>query len=231
MKCRAFTLIELLVVIAVIAILAALLFPVFSKARKRAQQATCVSNLRQLGQATFQYAQDYDDFYPWGGDPSDLNAHPNAWRTWQGGKYWSAVQTLRPLPDVMAAYVKDRSLWKCPSDTGFDLGGSFENIPVDAHPTCFQAFGNSYAYTTTLAMDHQTIGGVRAWGRKPPFTEHGLTDIPLLTDHVGRWHGGPEHSEGRLNMVMVDGHAISVSRAQADALDRILFRIPATATP
>lgn len=229
MKSRAFTLIELLVVIAVIAILAALLFPVFASVRAKARQATCSSNLRQLGQATFIYAQDNDDFYPWGGDPSDLNTNPNAWRTWHHGEYWPAVQTLRPLPEVMSAYVKNDHLWECPSDTGYDKTGSFEDIPLSAHPSAFGAFGMSYAYTTLLALDHQTIGGVRGWSRKPPYSERGPAEVPLLFDQVGRWHGGMEHSQGRMNFVMVDGHAMSVNRDHADELNRIVFTIPTPA--
>ena len=57
---RGFTLIELLVVIAIIAILAAILFPVFAKAREKARQASCSSNLKQIALAALQYATDYD---------------------------------------------------------------------------------------------------------------------------------------------------------------------------
>ena len=53
---RGFTLIELLVVIAIIAILAAILFPVFAKAREKARQSSCCSNLKQLGAAFIMYA-------------------------------------------------------------------------------------------------------------------------------------------------------------------------------
>lgn len=61
MRRTAFTLIELLVVIAIIAILAAILFPVFAQAREKARQATCQSNLRQIGMALSMYRQDMDE--------------------------------------------------------------------------------------------------------------------------------------------------------------------------
>jgi prepilin-type N-terminal cleavage/methylation domain-containing protein len=60
---KAFTLIELLVVIAIIAILAAILFPVFAQAKQAAKKTADLSNLKQIGTATFLYGSDYDDTY------------------------------------------------------------------------------------------------------------------------------------------------------------------------
>ena len=60
-KSRGFTLIELLVVIAIIAILAAILFPVFARAREKARQTSCLSNVKELMLGALMYAQDYDE--------------------------------------------------------------------------------------------------------------------------------------------------------------------------
>ena len=63
-KGPAFTLIELLVVIAIVAILAALLLPTLARAKQKANQANCISNLKQFAYSISMYTQDFNDSLP-----------------------------------------------------------------------------------------------------------------------------------------------------------------------
>ncbi|MEN6402014.1 MAG: DUF1559 domain-containing protein [Armatimonadia bacterium] len=102
-----FTLIELLVVIAIIAILAAILFPVFAKAREKARQSSCLSNLKQIGLGFMQYAQDYDETLP-----TDWTDPTNTWAT-----RWSWRACLTP-------YIKNYQIFTCPSDNAVYAGAA-----------------------------------------------------------------------------------------------------------
>ena len=100
-KSKGFTLIELLVVIAIIAILAAILFPVFAKAREKARQTSCASNMKQIGLGVMMYTQDYDGYYP-------LAAYDD-WLTW-----W---------PQMVAPYIQKASKNLDTETIGVDNGG------------------------------------------------------------------------------------------------------------
>src|SRR5919108_6484735 len=70
-KCRiakgclpGFTLVELLVVIAIIAILASLLWPALARAKQKATQAGCMSNMKQISHALQMYLDDNTDILP-----------------------------------------------------------------------------------------------------------------------------------------------------------------------
>jgi len=104
MRRHGFTLIELLVVIAIIAILAAILFPVFARAREKARQASCQSNLKQIALAFKMYDQDYDERTPGGWYASWNATEPYFW-------CW----TIYP-------YLKNKQLLVCPSNTAGTMG-------------------------------------------------------------------------------------------------------------
>lgn len=72
-----FTLIELLVVIGIIAILAAMLMPALSKAREKANQADCVSQLKQIGNSMLMYSNDQRGRYPDGIDDDGIDGDPH----------------------------------------------------------------------------------------------------------------------------------------------------------
>lgn len=99
MSRRGFTLIELLVVIAIIAILAAILFPVFARAREKARQTSCLSNVKQFGLAVEMYLSDYDERYP--------------------VRELQTVDGPGGLTDygIFYPYMKNADMLHCPSDT------------------------------------------------------------------------------------------------------------------
>ena len=128
---RGFTLIELLVVIAIIAILAAILFPVFAQAREKARQASCLSNLKQIGIATQMYAQDYDETmaaWTFANYPNGLWGSPE----WNFYGWDYAFYFWQP-------YLKNIQVYQCPS-----AKDNFSPNPTNA---TYQRYNMSYGYS------------------------------------------------------------------------------------
>lgn len=132
-----FTLIELLVVIAIIAILASILFPVFSRAREKARESTCISNEKQIGAALMMYASDYDEEFPLAASSSG-DGPPGT------------------LNQIIEPYVKNSQVWRCPSDK--DKAWQTEGLSYDYGNGLYQyaspsSFINNNESTFILLFD------------------------------------------------------------------------------
>jgi len=214
MAIMAITLIELLVVIAIIAILAAILFPVFAQAREKARQASCLSNLHQIGTAILMYTQDYDEILP-NAQRASLVTNPLQYEFFVD--VWFQI----------APYVKNTQIFKCSSDI---YAPAYNRVwlpsqgidPKKAGPGGTSVLPASYGYYFKMytTIDYPKAGNCPNGSVQP----HGLAavEFPAQLAMLGCEGGSVKHSPdpqgrkpwlnvfqyvGGVNVVAVDGHS------------------------
>jgi prepilin-type N-terminal cleavage/methylation domain-containing protein/prepilin-type processing-associated H-X9-DG protein len=137
MRRRGFTLIELLVVIAIIAILAAILFPVFARAREKARQASCLSNLKQIALGLLMYTSDNDECFP-----------ANEWQA--ADAPWGPRQNITAAHKIYP-YVKNTQLFACPSRGMVVCNDGRTGLGIPDISRCSYGFNNWVCNGQTMA--------------------------------------------------------------------------------
>jgi prepilin-type N-terminal cleavage/methylation domain-containing protein/prepilin-type processing-associated H-X9-DG protein len=218
---RGFTLIELLVVVAIIAIIAAILFPVFAQAREKARQASCQSNLHQIGLATMQYIQDYDEMtfpYEVGGGQT------GEYFTWWGSQDPSSQFHL-DQHGLLQPYMKNTPIEACPtlpSSISTDIGLTGYGYAADnlapyitsgcvtsSFGTCTDQFGNyedGGASIAQFAAVSQTV--LMADSGQLDFSTGQLKADPYLSQPTVQFNFPTFHAlhQGMGNVLWLDGH-------------------------
>lgn len=120
----AFTLVELLVVIGIIALLVAILIPALSKAKERANEVKCQSNMRQLMTAWLMFANDHKGHLP--GNWFDMQQKDADQRDWLFGG--SGAITNAPQEGTIFRYTsRNAGIYRCPGrpDIRVGIGGPY----------------------------------------------------------------------------------------------------------
>lgn len=206
MKQRAFTLIELLVVIAIIAILAAILFPVFARARNRANMAKCLNNLKQLGVAFGMYTDDNRGQLP--GAWADDRIPQNNWAGCMGPSRWTYIERGQLYP-----YTRNAGIYICPLSVNKKAVSITQAIPAGLTNRKYPLSYSMNSYLSSRKPDGEAIQNPSLMmllieeARDTETGGIGINDCVYMTDqNYTNDQPGIVHYDGT-NILYLDGHA------------------------
>lgn len=208
MKKEAFTIVEVMIVIALTAILTAFFFPAFVNAKKEAKKTDCLSNLRQIGQASLMYAEGYEDFLPpYSTTESGVRGLGN----------WIACEPKKWRDSFLPYASKSTDIFRCDLDPNWGNDGFLsylETRPADATEDQIRTSFTSYPINSQLQADNfgSPEGAFRLclsslpskWPFEPSMTVYisdAIWEVPYDKGVV--FVSGHGYKEGRLYL---DGH-------------------------
>ncbi len=207
---KGFTLIELLVVIAIIAILAAILFPVFARAREKARQTSCLSNVKELVLGMLMYAGDFDEMFPMCRYPDDTY-YPSP---------IDGVSCTFSWPQLTHPYLKNAQVLECPSDERDRpryTNGSTTNMSRYSYGRNYSYFNGTGNKSSLVAGNIKMaqlqepagtimIGEADDCNRCGPRSANWPGDGSISVDTQMGGYLDPRHNDG-MNFGFFDGHA------------------------
>ena len=195
-KACGFTLVELLVVISIIAALAGMLLPVLSAAKGKAQESSCMSNLRQTQLKVNSYQIDWSGSYPAVGGVGD----------WDAGTGWC---TLISAPDFGATTKK---LYRCPSDTDRQFSYAMNMVERQGDPGRSSGSGG-YSCWLSSQLDKAFRPASFILIEESDsnlFTIGTDADEDNYTQNTNTFILGARHRAGSI-MIFLDGHTMTAS--------------------